>query len=260
MRSKGNNMPRLTTGELKVFENILIQGGHILDLNFPIFRQIILSKTGIDVTNENYSTRVVKEMGSSSKGKTLVYFCHHESEDNVIKVLSELIDYAENMDDESYDVDYQQLKKAKKILDKYQSPDYLIVGDTTEEKIDNLIKDINQSIRNGKPEFTLDRLHTLMKNYFKGLCTTHGIDYKDDDPLDHLVSRYTKHINEKLDAELSKTILKQTGTNFKKYNMVRNQKSYAHDNDILNRAESLLIYRNIVAIYDFIKTIENEVL
>ena len=46
----------------------------------------------------------------------------------------------------------------------------------------------------------------------------------------------------------------------KKFNEIRNNKSYAHDNDILNRAESLLIYRNIVAIYEFIKTIEKEVL
>ena len=127
---------------------------------------------------------------------------------------------------------------------------------TTEEKIDNLIKDINQSIRNEKPEFTLDRLHTLMKNYFKGLCETHGIEYSDNDPLDHLVSRYTKFISKKLDSDLSKTILKQAGSNFKKYNMVRNKKSYAHDNS----AESLLIYRNIVAIYEFIKTIEKDVL
>ena len=42
--------------------------------------------------------------------------------------------------------------------------------------------------------------------------------------------------------------------------MVRNKKSYAHDNDILNSAESLLIDRNIVAIYEFIKTIEKDVL
>ena len=213
-----------------------------------------------DIMDENYSSNVSKEMGSSSKGKTLIYFCHYESAANVIRVLSDLIDYAENMDYESYDVNEKQLKKAKKILDKYQNPDYLIVGNTTEEKIDNLIKDINQSIRNEKPEFTLDRLHVLMQNYFKGLCVAHGINYEDKDPLDHLVSRYARFIGQKLDSDFSKTILKQSGSNFQKYNHIRNQKSYAHDNDILNRAESLLIYRNIVAIYEFIKALEKDVL
>ena len=47
-------MVRLKTGELKVFENILIQSGNILDLNYGKFKQIVLSATGIDVTDENY--------------------------------------------------------------------------------------------------------------------------------------------------------------------------------------------------------------
>ena len=174
-------------------------------------------------------------------------------------MLGELIDYAENMDDEIYEIDLNKINKAKEILNKYKNPD-LIVGNTTEEKIDNLIKDINQSITNGKPDFTLDRLHTLMKNYFKGLCNKHGIEYEDKDQLNQLVSRYSKIITGKLESEFSKTILNKTGANFKKFNEIRNHKSYAHDNDILNRAESLLIYRNIVAIYEFTKTIENDII
>lgn len=252
-------MTIFTTGELKVFFNILIQGGHVLDLNSAEFRQIILSNTGIDVSEKNYETKVSEEMGSSSKGKTLIYFCYHESDENVLKLLSELIDYAENIDDEEHEIDLKKISKAKEILNKYKNPD-LIVGDTTEEKIDNLIKDINQSITNGKPEFTLDRLHTLMINYFKGLCDKHRIKYEERVQLNQLVSRYSKFINKQLESEFSKTIISQTGTNFKKFNEIRNHKSYAHDNDILNRAESQLIYRNIVAIYEFIKTIENDIL
>ena len=34
-------MRKLTIGELKVFENILVQRGNILDLNYLTFRQII---------------------------------------------------------------------------------------------------------------------------------------------------------------------------------------------------------------------------
>ena len=60
-------MTIFTTGELKVFFNILIQGGHVLDLNSAEFRQIILSNTGIDVSEKNYETKVSEEMGSSYK-------------------------------------------------------------------------------------------------------------------------------------------------------------------------------------------------
>ena len=88
-------MAKLTTGELKQFSNILIQDGYVLDLNNAEFKQIIRRTTGIDVYENNYSNKVLKEMGGSSKGKILIYFCQHESEENIIKVLSELIDYGE---------------------------------------------------------------------------------------------------------------------------------------------------------------------
>lgn len=88
-------MAKLTTGELKQFSNILIQDGYVLDLNNAEFKQIIPRTNGIDVNENNYSNKVLEEMGGSSKGKILIYFCHHESEENIIKVLSELIDYDE---------------------------------------------------------------------------------------------------------------------------------------------------------------------
>lgn len=88
-------MAKLTTGELKQFSNILIQDGYVLDLINAEFKQIIPRTNGIDVYENNYSNKVLKEMGGSSKGKILIYFCHHESEENIIKVLSELIDYGE---------------------------------------------------------------------------------------------------------------------------------------------------------------------
>ena len=93
-------MAKLKTGELKQFSNILIQDGYVLDLNNAEFKQIIPRTNGIDVYENNCSNKVLEEMGGSSKGKILIYFCHHESEENIIKVLSELIDYAENMDEE----------------------------------------------------------------------------------------------------------------------------------------------------------------
>lgn len=43
-----------------------------------------------------------------------------------------------------------------------------------------------------------------------------------------------------------------------KFNPVRNSQSYAHNNDILNEKESHFIYNEIVNIFKFIKSIENE--
>ena len=58
-----------------------------------------MSTTNIDIADESYSAHQTRN-GNFFKRKTLIYFCHHESEENVIKVLSELIDYDENINDE----------------------------------------------------------------------------------------------------------------------------------------------------------------
>lgn len=259
-------MTRLTNSELKIFENLLINGGYVLDFNNSDFRQFVLDVTGIDVYDKEYSQHVEEIMGGSSKGKILKYFLHNESETSIMRLLKELIDYLEVLivtPDELgnyFEVNPMQLNSAKSILEKYDNTDYLIKFGSTEEKIDNLIEDINQSIIKGKPEFTLDRLHTLMHNYVKELCDKHNIEYDNHESLNQIFRRYTKFINRKLESDLSKTILVQTGSIFDKFNNVRNNQSYAHDNDILNRAESLLIYRNVVNIYEFIKTIENDIL
>ena len=252
-------MVKFMNSELKVFEKLFIIDGYVLDFNNNDFGQFILNVTGIDVYKEDYLHNVSEVMGGSSKGKILKYFLHNESYSSVVKLLNELVEYYEVYEDSS-ELDIKQLTYAKKILEKHSSIDYLIDGGKTEERIDNLINDINQSIIRGEPEFTLDRLHTLMVSYIKELCDNHGIDYEEKSKLNQLFRKYSNIINEDLESDLSKTILVQTGSIFDKFNEVRNNKSYAHDNDILNRAESLLIYRNIVNIYEFIKTIEKDVL
>jgi hypothetical protein len=44
------------------------------------------------------------------------------------------------------------------------------------------------------------------------------------------------------------------------FNDVRNNKSFAHDNPILNYHESILIFNNISNTIKFIETIENKIL
>lgn len=142
-------------------------------------------------------------------------------------------------------------------MSKYDNYPTLIDNTHPEKQIVNLINDINNSIERGTPQFTLDRLHTLMCYYVKELCDNHAIKYEDkEDQLNQIFKRYAEFIGDKLESDLSMTIIKQTGSIFDKYNHIRNDQSYAHDNNILNEAESLLIYNDIVNVFKFIQTIE----
>ncbi|ATZ60074.1 hypothetical protein BK798_06405 [Methanobrevibacter smithii] len=145
------------------------------------------------------------------------------------------------------------------INDITQWEDYSIKSKTSDENINSLIANINDSINKGEPVFALDRLHTLMHNYVKELCSRHDIAFEDKDKVDSIFKQYVKFISEYIDSQMTISILKSSISLFSQFNQVRNNYSFAHDNDVLNEAESKLIFKQIVNIKEFIDTIENEI-
>ena len=133
---------------------------------------------------------------------------------------------------------------------------YLNPDKTTDEELKDLIDNINDSINSGKPVFALDRLHTLMQKYFKDLCLKHGIYFKEDDRLDVLFKKYVSHIKSYLDSKMTLSILKSSISLFSQYNDIRNNFTYAHDNNVLGDIESKLIFNNIVNVKNFIDELE----
>lgn len=250
-------MKKLSSVELMVFEKLFnMQSGYVLNFSNRTFDQFIFESVGINVRDEHYINNVEQTMYSSSKANILRYFWTNEEYNVVIKLLNDLVEYCELLDDS--EIDEKLLVKAQQILSNHETSPHLIENNSTEETISKLIDDINNSIEIGRPQFTLDRLHTLMGYYVKELCDEHGIEYENrEDKLNQIFKRYSEFIGNKLESDLSKTIIMQTGSIFDKFNSVRNNQSYAHPNPILNEAESLLIYKDVVNVFEFIRTIEN---
>lgn len=130
----------------------------------------------------------------------------------------------------------------------------------SEESFEVLANSIKLSIDDGQPALALDRLHTYMIKYVRRLCDEHNIVYERDEPLNSCYGRYVKFIiaEGKIESEMSKAILKTAISILDKFNYVRNNKSYAHDNDVLNKDESMFIYKSVVNIVDFIEIVENK--
>lgn len=59
-------------------------------------------------------------------------------------------------------------------------------------------------------------------------------------------------------SEFSEQVLKMSISIFEKYNDIRNQKSYAHDNDVLNKSESTYVVSIITTSLTFINNIEED--
>lgn len=133
---------------------------------------------------------------------------------------------------------------------------YLNLDKTTGEELKDLMDDINESIALGKPVFALDRLHTLMQKYIKELCIKHDIDFNKNDRLDVLFKKYVNHVKIYFDSKMTLSILKSNISLFSQFNDIRNNYTYAHDNNVLGDIESQLIFNNIVNVKDFIDELE----
>ncbi|MFJ7731433.1 abortive infection family protein [Lysinibacillus sp. NPDC097231] len=124
-----------------------------------------------------------------------------------------------------------------------------------------LSDEIKKNLKEDKPELALDRLHTFSTRFFRQLCTKYKLPYDKEDGLHTLFGKYRKHLEASniVDSNMTLQILKVYANILSEYNQVRNNRSFAHDNQILNSNESKLICSHIIAILKFIDEVDEMV-
>ena len=124
-----------------------------------------------------------------------------------------------------------------------------------------LAKSIRESIENNEPEVALDRLHTYVFKFIRQLCESHDIEIKKEESLNALFGKYVKFIikNGKIESLMTERILKYSIHVLESFNDIRNNRSFAHDNEILNYNESLLVFNNVTNSIKFIESVEEKI-
>jgi len=157
---------------------------------------------------------------------------------------------------------YEECKKIAEALKNESVGEHLdsIQPNTDEKDFSVLAKSIRQSIEQNEPEAALDRLHTFVVKYIRRLCDKHKIKYDKNKALHSFFGEYIKHLKKEniIESEMTERILKSSISILESFNTVRNDKSFAHDNQILNYDESMLIFKNISGIIGFLESIEKE--
>lgn len=137
----------------------------------------------------------------------------------------------------------------------------VIREDDNDKDFSLLAKSIKESIEKNEPEVALDRLHTYLMKFIRKLCGNHEIEITKEESLNAIFGKYLKFIvvNGKVESEMSQKILKYSINIIEAFNDVRNNRSLAHDNQILNYSESVLIFNNVTNSIKFIESIENKI-
>ena len=249
--------------EKRFFERLLkMSGGYVLDFSNRTMQEFIMDTMDVDIYHDKYSHK------GDSKANRLRAFWDIESNYHVGLLLENLLDYWLNqVQIGERDLDYTDEnlhKECAKIVERLKSGGPVenldsIKPNSKDESFEKLARSIKQSINNNEPEVGIDRLHTFLVKYIRQLCEKHKIQFQKDTPLHSLFGSYIKHLKRSgfIDSEMTERILKSTISVMEAFNKVRNDQSFAHDNEILSYNESLLIFNDIANVIRFIEAIEH---
>jgi len=235
--------------------------GYVIDFSDRTITEFFEDEFGIDFDDQKYS-----EKGTSKRNR-LTTLVELEDAYTVAKVLRALWDRREGV-----------LRKAGGVVDEASEGEtkriFLdLIADVEgrseipktgaldryarDKTLDELIRDIERDIQANKPEAAMDHLHTYCMNKFAHLLRTRGITCDGEQALHARFGMYRKELLKERDlTPFTDRALKSAISLFESFNEIRNSRSFAHDNPILEPAEGRYVFDTISAILVFLRAIE----
>ncbi|UNT96723.1 abortive infection family protein [Allobaculum mucilyticum] len=130
--------------------------------------------------------------------------------------------------------------------------------------LETLRPEITALIEEGKPTLALDRLHTFTTKFLRTICDDSQIPIKKSNgdylPLHSVMGRLCNHYEENnlIESEFSLRALKSSISLLEAFNDIRNNKSYAHDNPVLNKVESEFVVEIVSSVLNLLNAVKPE--
>jgi hypothetical protein len=243
-----------------------MKSGYVCDFSDRTFAEFIQESTGIDIDAEEYA------QNGTSKANRLRTLWSKESDQLNTKLLDDMLGYWRTqkiLSNNGVGLTAQETilyEECAKVLSRLrETADTQDITALTPNSDDSdfasLASSIQASIKQGKANEALDRLHTFLVKYVRELCRRHSISHDKNTPLHGLFGQYVKHIERQglITAEMSKKIIKSSIQILESFNKVRNDYSFAHDNKLLDNDEATLIFNNISNTLRFLDVLEGRI-
>ena len=250
-------MASLTYREKSILEELFgMSSGYVMDFSNSSFSRFIGDVINIDV----YDGPGYEEYASKANKLRQIW---NKEPDNVVGTLIEaLLSYFEDMQlrqDKLTDYERKKIDEMRLVATRLKGNSPRIeLPSKQEDSLQTLLEDINNALARNKPELVLDRLHTFSTKLLRQICTDNEIIVTDDKganlPLHSLAGMLRKKYeqDELFQSSFTLIALQNSISLFDKYNSVRNNQSYAHDNEVLDTMEAEFAVRIMADLLTFI--------
>ena len=247
-------MSDLSGSERRNLERLLGMGsGYVLDFSDRTFGEFF-DEYRVEIDAERYKAQ------GTSKAKRMRAFWDIDENPIVGRVISGLINYAieQQCFSDSNPLLIENCRKIAQrlLIDQPVAELDALTAIANERDFEVVAEHVREAIEKNQPEGGLDRLHTFVNKFIRVICEPHGITVTRDKPLHSVFGEYVKTLRE---SAMTDRILKSSISALEAFNEVRNNRSLAHDNPILNYEESLLIFNHVAASIRFIKALETKI-
>lgn len=249
-------MSDLTALEGRKLEKLLgMADGYVLNFSDRTYRDFFIDYR-IDIDAAQYRT------GGDSKAKRMRTFWAIAPNHTVGRALEGLIAYGIDQNclaDSSHElINACRVIALRLLADQPVAELDSLTANSDDRDFEVVAEHVREAIEKNQPEGGLDRLHTFVIKFIRIACEPYGIEVSRDKPLHSTFGEYVKALREggHLESKMAERILKSSISVLESFNDVRNNKSLAHDNPILNYEESLLIFNHVAASIRFIKALD----
>jgi Abortive infection C-terminus len=248
-------MSNLTNLEKRRFEQLLgMSSGYVLNFSNRTFHEFTLDNIGREIGDGNLN----------SKANRLRGFWQQEGNGAVGKLMGAMLDYG--VEENLFTDKNALLETCRRIVTRLQQESPVaeleaLTAISDDRDFETIAKAVRDAIEKNSPESGLDRLHTFVIKYVRTLCTQHGVKVTRDKPLHSLFGEYVKALRGggHVESEMAVRILKSSISVLEAFNDVRNNRSLAHDNEILQYDEALLIFNHVASSISFLRSMESRI-
>lgn len=228
--------------------------GWVLDFSNRTFREFVGAEVGRDIEDGAYDTF------GTSKAKRLRAFWDREDDRTVGRLLLAFAEHMPTTEEATPEQADRVRETGLRLRDAAGPVDLSAIESLTDDAtFEALADEVRARIEEGRPERGLDRLHTYCVRFFRHLHEKRGHAVSREKPLHSLAGEYAKMLERsgKIVSPMTSRIIKSNVGLLQEFCGVRNGQSLAHDNSLLNRAESLLIVNQVCSLIRFLRELES---